>query len=291
MDNSLERGIATALAATEVSSTDLSRILVEAEAAIAAADETAELERVKALDPMLSPDAKVARQVMEDALFMRDRLKTLLPRLQTKHKEVADAEALAAWMAEANELEERRFALGAEFRKVFSQLIDDIVDRLWAMRDLDQEILALNNRRPIEVANAAGVRFLDFVTPAFAEYLKIPDPDVGSKHWEIGTSGTGYLWPPRQLTPGQQLAHAMMAGTYPRTPSIGGIGTRRWRSGTAACWRTTENRSPRPSSASASARSAKPPKPARNKRLSEQPTMPSLAGRRDGTKITAEVIE
>ena len=27
--------------------------------------------------------------------------------------------------------------------------------------------------------------------------------------------GPGYLWPPRQLTPGQQMAHAMLAGTYP----------------------------------------------------------------------------
>jgi hypothetical protein len=34
---------------------------------------------------------------------------------------------------------------------------------------------------------------------------------AGSKHWEIGTSGPGYLWPPRQLDPGQQLARMMMA--------------------------------------------------------------------------------
>ena len=215
MNATLESRIATALAATDITSADLGQLLVEADAAITAADETAEEERTKALDPALSPDPKVARQAMEDAAFTRDRLKTLLPRLQTKHKEVADAEALTAWTTEANELGERRFALGTEFKTVFSKLIDDIVDRLWAMRDLDQEITALNNRRPIDAANAAGVRFLDFVTPAFAEYLKIPDPEVGAKHWEIGTSGTGYLWPPRQLTPGQQMAHAMMAGTYP----------------------------------------------------------------------------
>ena len=106
---------------------------------------------------------------------------------------------------------ERRFAMGAEFKQVYSKAIDDIVDRLWAMRDLDQEITALNNRRPINAANAAGVRYLDFVTPAFAQFLKIPDPEVGAKHWEIGTSGPGYLWPPRQLTPGQQMALDMMA--------------------------------------------------------------------------------
>ena len=76
------------------------------------------------------------------------------------------------------------------------------------MRDLDLEITALDHRRP-DAANAAGVRPVDWITPAFAEYPRIPDPKAGSK--QIGTSGPGYLWPPRQLDPGQQLAGMMMA--------------------------------------------------------------------------------
>src|SRR5262245_2311023 len=210
----LENRIVTAMAATDITSSDLSELLGETDAAIAAADKTAEEERSKALDPVLSPDAKVARQAMEDAAFTRDRLRTLLPRLQTKHKEVADAEALTAWTTEANELEECRFALGSEFKKVFPKLIGEVVDRLWEMHDLDQEITALNRRRP-NAANAADVHPVDLITPAFSKYLKIPDPEVSPKHWETGTSGPGYLWPPRELTPGQQMAHAMMAGTYP----------------------------------------------------------------------------
>ena len=210
-----------------------------------------------------------------------DRLKIAASEIAGAAQAGTRAEALTAWTAEAAELQERRLALGTEFKKVFSQLIDDIVDRLWEMRDLDQEITALNNRRPIDAANAAGVRFLDFVTPAFAEYLKIPDPEVGAKHWEIGTSGTGYLWPPRQLTPGQQMAHAMMAGTYP----MDSFDWRNWKAKLDERHRRmledNRSRSPRPSSASANARSAKPPKPARNKRLSEQPTMPSMVGRRE----------
>ena len=103
----------------------------------------------------------------------------------------------------------RAQAAGTEFKNVFSKRIDDIVDRLWEMHDLDREITALNHRRP-NAANAAGVRPVDWITPAFAEHLKIPDPEMGAKHWEIGTSGPGYLWPPRQLDPGQQLARMMM---------------------------------------------------------------------------------
>ena len=47
MHNSLEQEIATALVATEISSSDLSQLLVEAEAAIAAADNAAEDERAR----------------------------------------------------------------------------------------------------------------------------------------------------------------------------------------------------------------------------------------------------
>ena len=43
-------------------------------------------------------------------------------------------------------------------------------------------------------------------------FLKIPDPEVGEAHW---ANGSGYLRPPRQLDLGQQMARAMMAGTYP----------------------------------------------------------------------------
>ena len=65
----LESRIVTALAATDIVSTDLSQLLAETGAAITAADKTAEEERSKALDPALSPDPKAARQAMEDAVL------------------------------------------------------------------------------------------------------------------------------------------------------------------------------------------------------------------------------
>jgi hypothetical protein len=207
-DVPLENRIATALAATDITSSDLSQLLIEADAAIAAADKAAEEERSKALDPALSPDPKAARAAMEDAAFTRDRLKTLLPRLQTKHKEVADVEVLAAWRGEAAELQERRLALGTKFGKEYPDLMNPILNQLWAMRALDKEINELNRRRP---ASAAAV---EQITPAFAKYLKVPDPEVGEKYWENGSAG-GYVWPPRQLSLGEQMARAMMAGTYP----------------------------------------------------------------------------
>ena len=38
---------------------------------------------------------------MDDAAFTRDRLKTLLPRLEARYREIDEAEIPAAWRAEA----------------------------------------------------------------------------------------------------------------------------------------------------------------------------------------------
>ena len=59
-----------------------------------------------------------------------------------------------------------RNRIGDRFKNVFSELIGDIVERLWEMHNLDQEITALNHRPP-DAANAAGVRPVDWITPAF----------------------------------------------------------------------------------------------------------------------------
>jgi hypothetical protein len=82
------------------------------------------------LDPALSPDPKAARQAMEDAEFARDRLKTLLPRLETRYNEIAEAEALASWKGEAEELEARRVAKMTEFADFYPPMYKRIVDHL-----------------------------------------------------------------------------------------------------------------------------------------------------------------
>jgi predicted transcriptional regulator len=72
----LEKKIATALADQEIASSNLAVLIAETETAIAAADQAAEAEREKALDPALSPDPKAAREAIVAAEFARDRLRT-----------------------------------------------------------------------------------------------------------------------------------------------------------------------------------------------------------------------
>ena len=114
MNNVLEKQIATALIA-DTTSADLAALIAEAETAINQADATANAERTKALDPVLSPDAKAARETMAAAEFDRDRLHTLLPRLQQRLQQVQAAEYAARWDADFEQVERRRDELAQEY--------------------------------------------------------------------------------------------------------------------------------------------------------------------------------
>jgi hypothetical protein len=92
-----EKQITAALANRDITSDALASLIVDTEAAIAAAEQAAEHARARALDPALSPDPAQARQAMEDAAFAADRLRTLLPKLRAKHRQVAARETYAEW--------------------------------------------------------------------------------------------------------------------------------------------------------------------------------------------------
>lgn len=157
---SLERRIAVTLSSADAKSDALAALITEVEAAAQEADATATKTREEALDPAIVVDAAQVGAAVATAELNRDRLQVALPRLRERLKQVRDAEAVVAWRAEADALQARRLALGTKFKTVFSELMGDVVDRLWEMRDLDQENTALNRRRP-NAANAAGVRPVD----------------------------------------------------------------------------------------------------------------------------------
>ena len=128
-------------------------------------------------------DAAKVGAAVASATLTRDRLQAALPRLQERHKQVRQAEAVAAWTAEAEELEARRVAKMTEFADFYPPMYERIVDHLYSMRALDREIDDLNRRRPN--GSVAGVAYS---TPAFTMDLKIPDPYKNGQ----------FLWPPPQ---------------------------------------------------------------------------------------------
>ena len=195
MASPLEQKIASALTATDITSIDLAALIVEVEAAAQAADEHATKTREQALDPAVVVDVASVGAAVATATLTHDRLQAALPRLQERLKQVREQEDLAAWTAEAEELEARRVAKMTEFAEFYPPMYERIVDHLYSMRALDREIDDLNRRRPN--GSVAGIAYS---TPAFTMDLKIPDP---YKQGQL-------LWPPPRPTLAQQMARRMM---------------------------------------------------------------------------------
>jgi hypothetical protein len=195
---SLEQRIAAALTPADITSTDLAALIAEVEGAAQAADENATRAREEALDPAVVVDTAKVGAAVVTAELTRDRLQAALLRLRTRYTEVREQEGIAAWKADAEELEVRRVALAVEFYKLLPpELLKQIAERLHAMRAFDREIDALNHRRPDD----RSVRPLDYATPELARELKLPDPDKPSQ----------FLWPPPQ----PNLALQMIAAIRP----------------------------------------------------------------------------
>ena len=118
-------------------------------------DKAAEEARTKALDPLASPDAAKARGAMEDAAFIRDRLRNVLPRLQARYREVVAAEDLARWVPEYERTKATRDQLAAKLCELYVPFVAEMVPLLSAIEKVDAEIRRVNNAKP-EAAHGDG---------------------------------------------------------------------------------------------------------------------------------------
>jgi hypothetical protein len=148
MSANLEQRIATALGAAGITSTELDQLIIETEAAIAAASEAAVTERVRALDPALSPDPRKARAAAEDAQFACDRLRTLLPRLKACWEQIALAEAVALWRIDLETVRTERDAMVKELNELYPAAVAQIIDLLDRIAAVDQKVGYVNGHAP-----------------------------------------------------------------------------------------------------------------------------------------------
>jgi hypothetical protein len=196
----LEQKIAAALTLADITSSDLDKLIAEAEAAAQFADENATKAREQALDPALTVDVVKVGAEVAAAELSRDRLRAALPRLRMRCTEIRRQEDVAAWKAEAEKLVATRDALLMEFMRILpAELTIQIAEQLSAMRKFDKEIDALNYRRP----NDQSLRSLHYATPELARELRIPNMEV---------PGT-FLWPP-------PTSYAELLAAIPTDPFI-----------------------------------------------------------------------
>ena len=151
-----EKQISAALTNRDIRSDALAALIVDTEAAIAQAEQAAEAERAKSLDPLRSPDPAVARQAMEDAAFAADRLRTMLPKLQAKYRVVAARETYAEWASTFEALVPKHAAAAAKLKAIYTEFEAQLVEVLREAKAVDAEVHRVANAKPHHLPQANG---------------------------------------------------------------------------------------------------------------------------------------
>jgi hypothetical protein len=142
--NTLEQRIAAALSDDKITSHDVGHLLIETEQASLDADKAAVLARELALDPIASPDTHKARAAIEDANFICARLRTVMPRLQTKYDKVSRNERHEKWCSEYDRVKIKRDAAAEKLRQLYPEMVAKFVAMLLEIEGVDQEVKQIN---------------------------------------------------------------------------------------------------------------------------------------------------
>ena len=143
---------------------------------------------------------------MEEAIFARDRLRTLLPRLQQQHKEVQEKEYVKRWRKDFERVEAKRDALAAEYAETYPQVVERLVDLLYRVEACDREASQVNCMSPsgarghlckVEL-KARGIEQLLQPEIEIAKELRLPT-------FRRGANEPLLAWPPQQPSPAAGL--------------------------------------------------------------------------------------
>ena len=135
----LEERITRVLANARITSLELTQLIPDAEAALAAAAATAEAEREKALDAVASRDSAKAEQSAWAAEFRRDRWRSSLTRLRQRLGEVEASERQRDWVEDYDTVKAKRDAVAKEFAERYPTLTAELCDLFRRAEAVDEE--------------------------------------------------------------------------------------------------------------------------------------------------------
>jgi hypothetical protein len=186
-----------------LTSVDIAALVEEAEAAIAKAEEE------HSIDLRLSLDPKAAREAIADATFAANRLRSLLTKLQARHRQVREQEQLTVWLTEYDTLKRERDALAEELREVYPDAAAKIMDMFSRLAANDEKLSNLHLARLPGVTRhllsaELHARRLDSFSrdmPSLATLVQLFD-------WNSGRQ----IWPPRPPSPASAFAPVVPSG-------------------------------------------------------------------------------
>ena len=200
MSDALEKKCLAALQG-DLGAAELAALMTEVQSAISEADALASKECQRAQNPLATSaaDARAARKAMDDAQFVADRLRTLLPLLVQQHQEVVRREALTSWQAQYAEIEAQRDAVAAELAQTYPQLVSQLLDLFQRVAVMDAEISRINISAPYGVSDRLART--ELVARGLSDPIMQPDvvlmDHVRLPHFKRG-DGAVLAWPPPQ---------------------------------------------------------------------------------------------
>jgi hypothetical protein len=219
MKQTLEQQIVKALTADDPPPTleQLLTLVGEVESAIIEADNEASLAQEQFLDPIATPDANAGRAKMEMTQFTSARLRTLLPRLESRAREVEAEENRKAWQVRFDALERERDQLAAELGELYPKVESQLVSVFARCANLDARLSALHQSRPsgckgtLLSAELVARNLTEFSRDQFSltRELKIPS----------FTESSRLSWPPRETPAAVLLAESIASQGDPRRHS------------------------------------------------------------------------
>jgi hypothetical protein len=142
-----EQRISAALSNRDITSDALAALVVDTQAALAAAELAAKAARTRALD-QLTADAETVLAVQRKAELTCDRLKAALPKLQRRQQQAADAEEYRAWATVFDQLLPRHKAAADKLRTIYQQVEAELIPALAEARAMDAEARRIANLKP-----------------------------------------------------------------------------------------------------------------------------------------------
>jgi hypothetical protein len=143
-----ERKLKAALTDSSATASELGRLLTETDAAIRAAQQEALAARERGLDFVASPDAKAARESIENAEFFVGRLLTQRPRLAALLHARLQQEQRDAYLVRHDELKPEGEALAQALADLYPGLVGALVEAFVRLRAFQQKRSALHQTDP-----------------------------------------------------------------------------------------------------------------------------------------------
>ena len=184
-----ERKLKAALTDSSATASELGKLLGQTDNAIAAAEQEALAARERGLDFVASPDAKLARECIENAEFAISRLLTQRPRLEALLQARLLAEQRDAYVVRYEQLKIEGAALGAELVE-YPGLVGPLVDLFGRLRAFRERCRALHVTDPGGLPHVSDpelrARRLDGFTgdvPSLLDSVRLPDFTSGRELW------------------------------------------------------------------------------------------------------------